>query len=338
MKKNNQNNKAFSVIVPVYNRPDELNELLVSLTHQSNQNFEVIIVEDGSDIKSDRVVENFKNKLDIHYYYKENSGPGQSRNYGMKRANTDFFVIFDSDVVVPKDYFKNVSDFLSKHKVDAYGGADRASKDFTNLQKAIDFAMTSIMTTGGIRGKAEKFEKFHPRSFNMGMSKVVFEQTGGFSKMRFGEDIDLSIRIINNNFKTALIKTAFVYHKRRNTIKQFFKQVFNSGIARINLYKRHPQSLKMVHFFPLFFLLGLLFGLVLSFFKIYFFLVLYLIYFVAVFLLSAIKYKSLKAGILSIVTVFTMLNAYGLGFLLGIWRRIILQKDEFHRFEKNFYK
>ena len=328
---------SFSIIIPVYNRPEEIDELLQSLIRQTYKNFEVIIVEDGSKIKADKIVDKYRQKLEIQYFYKENSGPGQSRNYGMEKANGNYFIILDSDVIVPPAYVKTVADYLKHHPIDAFGGPDAAHKNFTALQKAIDFAMTSVFTTGGIRGKAEKLEKFHPRSFNMGISREVFQKTGGFSKMRFGEDIDLSIRIIKNNFKTALIKEAFVYHKRRNTIKQFFKQIYNSGIARINLYKKYPQSLKIVHFFPLIFLLGFIFSFVLYGLGLPYLLIIYIAYFILILIASTIKYSSLKTGFLSVVTSFVMLTAYALGFIEGIWKRIIFNKNEFNKFEKNFY-
>ena len=338
-KKTNSNPEqlSFSIIIPVYNRPEEIDELLQSLTRQTYKNFEVIIVEDGSKIKADTIVNKYQNQLKIRYFYKENSGPGQSRNYGMEKANGNYFIILDSDVIVPPAYVKIVAVYLKHHPIDAFGGPDAAHKNFSDLQKAIDFAMTSVFTTGGIRGKAEKLEKFHPRSFNMGISREVFQKTGGFSNMRFGEDIDLSIRIIKNNFKTALIKDAFVYHKRRNTIKQFFKQIYNSGIARITLYKKYPQSLKFVHFFPLIFLFGLIVSIIFYVLGLPYLFLVYLAYFILIFIASTIKYSSLKTGFLSVVTSFVMLTAYALGFMEGIWKRIIFNKNEFNKFEKNFY-
>jgi glycosyltransferase involved in cell wall biosynthesis len=328
----------YSIIVPVYNRPREINELLNSLTKQTYTNFEVIIIEDGSTDLAKMEVEKFRDSLNISYHYKNNSGPGPSRNEGMKQAKGDFFIILDSDVIVPPHYMSIVHQYLQENKIDAYGGPDKAMDDFTPLQKAIDFAMTSFLTTGGIRGKAEKFEKFHPRSFNMGLSKKVFNKTKGFSNMRFGEDIDLSIRIIKSGFKTALIKEAYVFHKRRNTLKQFFKQIYNSGIARINLYKKHPDSLKAVHFLPLVFSLGLLISLLLLAFDSKVLLYLYISYLTILFLSSSIKYRSIKVGALSIITSFLMLIAYAAGFLKAIWKRIILRREEFSAYSKNFYK
>jgi len=312
----------FSIIIPVYNRPQEIDELLDSLTHQSYTDFEVIIVEDGSSIPSKNIIEKYKNSLQISYFYKENSGPGPSRNEGMKRAEGDYYIILDSDVIVPSHYLFEVNKNIIEKNIDAYGGPDKALENFTSVQKAIDFAMTSFLTTGGIRGKAEKFEKFHPRSFNMGLSKTVFKQTNGFSEMRYGEDIDFSIRIIKAGFKTALLKTAYVYHKRRSTLKQFYNQVYHSGKARINLYKKHPSSLKPVHFFPLLFSLGFIMSILLLVFNIKSIFYIYILYFMLIFILSSFKYKSIKIGFLSIISSFIMLWAYATGFLKEVVRKL----------------
>ncbi len=330
-------NISFSIIVPVFNRPNEVKELFESLVQQFYKDFEVVIVEDGSSLKSDKIVEKFKNDLAIRYFYKQNSGPGQSRNYGMERANGNYFIILDSDVILPGNYLSIVNKHLNESYVDAYGGPDAAAPNFSPMQKAINFAMTSVFTTGGIRGRSEQAEKFHPRSFNMGIAKKVFEKTGGFSKMRFGEDIDFSIRIMQSGFKTALFTDAFVYHKRRNTLMQFYKQVYNSGIARINLYKLHPNSLKIVHFFPALFLLGFVGGVIFYAFGIKWLLLLYLLYFLLIFVTVIWKEKSTKIAVLSVLTSFTMLWAYGLGFLTAFWKRIVLKKDAFDSFQNTFY-
>jgi len=330
-------NISFSIIVPVYNRPDEVGELLDSLVAQTYKKFEVIIVEDGSSKKSDKIVESFKNDLSIQYFFKQNSGPGQSRNYGMSRANGNYFVILDSDVILPKQYFEVVNKHLSTNYVDAYGGPDTAAPNFNLMQKSINFAMTSVFTTGGIRGRSEQAEKFHPRSFNMGISKQVFDKTHGFSKMRFGEDIDFSIRIMQSGFKTALFTDAFVYHKRRNSLKQFYKQVYNSGIARINLYKLHPKSLKLVHFFPAAFVLGFIFSIAFILFGFKWFLLLYLFYFIIILINVFWLEKSIKLAFLSVLTSFTMLWGYGLGFITAFWKRIVLKKAAFDSFQNSFY-
>ena len=327
----------FSVIIPVYNRPDELSELLESLKQQTYKEFELVVVEDGSTLKSDKVVDAYREFLDIKYFFKPNSGPGQSRNYGSERATGDYHVFFDSDCIIPKRYFEIVSERLSSDPVDAYGGPDMAHPSFSSVQKSINYSMTSFFTTGGIRGGMKDEKKFHPRSFNMGFSKAVYEKTKGFSKMRFGEDVDMSLRIIENGFSTTLIKDAAVYHKRRVDYRKFFKQVFNSGIARINLYKCHPKSLKIVHFLPASFTVGLFFLLILSVFSIYFLIPIGL-FIVIIFFDSLRLNKNLKVAFLSIVSSFIQLTAYGIGFIKSFVKRIILKQDEFHAYKRNFYK
>jgi len=305
----------FSIIIPVYNRPKEISELLESLNNQSFKNFEVIVVDDGSSKLSEKVTRDYMGKLDVKYYYKANSGPGLSRNYGMERAEGNYFIILDSDVIVPKDYMAIVAKKLQQNYVDSFGGPDAAMDSFTPLQKAINFAMTSVLTTGGIRGASEKAGKFHPRSFNMGLSKEVFRKTGGFSDMRYGEDIDLSIRIMQAGFKTKLFPEAFVYHKRRNDLISFFNQVKHSGEARVVLHKKYPKSLKLVHFFPAIFTLGLLLSFLLFLLGIKTFLSIYLLYFLVLTISAALKYKDIKLGLLSAVASFVMLIGYGWGFL-----------------------
>jgi len=327
----------ISIIVPVYNRPKELEELLESLNNQTNKSFEVIIVEDGSTLRSESVVEDFKKELDIKYFFKKNTGPGLSRNYGCEKADGDYSIFLDSDCVLPPDYFETVLGALINNDVDAFGGPDKAHKNFTKFQKAINYSMTSFLTTGGIRGGSEKLDKFHPRSFNMGFSKEVFKATQGFSSMRFGEDIDMSIRILRQGYKTRLIKDAFVYHKRRTNLRQFFKQVYNSGIARINLYKRHPESLKLVHFAPAFFCISTIALLLLSFFVLPWFLIPLLLHLLLLFFSSTIKNRSVIVGILTIFTSYTQLFGYGTGFIMAFWKRIVIRKDEFSAFRKNFY-
>ena len=327
----------FSVIIPVYNRPDELKELLESLKNQTYKNFEVIVVEDGSELKSDKIVEDYQKDLEIKYFFKPNSGPGQSRNYGSERAGGDYHIFFDSDCIIPEKYFEIVNKRLEKEPVDAFGGPDMAHPDFTPVQKSINYSMTSFFTTGGIRGGMKNEKKFHPRSFNMGFTKEVFEKTKGFSKMRFGEDVDMSLRIIENGFSTTLIKDAAVYHKRRVDFRKFFKQVYNSGIARINLYKRHPKSLKPVHFLPASFLLGTIFLLIFSLFSLYF--LIPLGFFAIIIFFDSLRLnRNIKVAFLSIIASFIQLTAYGSGFIKSFNKRLILKQDEFHAYKKNFYK
>ena len=328
----------LSLIVPVFNRPQEVDELLESLVEQSQKNFEVVIVEDGSKEKCEHIVENYQDRLDLHYYFKDNSGPGQSRNYGAERASGDYFIFFDSDVIVPSDYIEIVNRELEEKPVDAFGGPDAAHPSFTPIQKAINYSMTSFFTTGGIRGSKNSMEKFHPRSFNMGISRKVFEVTNGFSEMRFGEDIDFSLRIMEANFSTRLFRDAFVFHKRRNNFRTFYKQVNNSGVARINLFKRHPESLKLVHLLPAIFVLGEIFLIVMAIaFSAWFLAPLGLLA-ILIFFDSTFRNKSLHVGLVSVIASFEQLTAYGFGFLKATWKRIILGHDEFHNFKKNFYK
>lgn len=329
---------VYSVIIPVFNRLDELRELLESLSHQTFHAFEVIVIDDGSDIDAAEVAASFADKLQIRYYYKKNSGPGPSRNYGCTLAASSFFVFFDSDCIVPPFYFEHLHRQMLLHDIQAFGGPDEASHDFTVIQRAISYSMTSVLTTGGIRGKKKSVEKFHPRSFNMGFSRAVYLKTGGFSEMRFGEDIDLSIRIGKSGFKAWLIPECFVYHKRRTDYKKFFKQVFNSGIARINLYKRHPESLSLFHFFPAAFLLYLVLGIPHALYhKHYFILYLPAIYLLLIFFGALIKSKNLAVGFHAIIAAMVQLCGYGAGFLKGTWKRVVLKQDEFHDFRKNFY-
>lgn len=328
----------FSIVVPVFNRPDEVKELLDSLCEQTYKDFDVLIVEDGSSLKCDQVVNQYSNKLRIQYFFKENTGPGQTRNYGAQKSDGDYIIIFDSDCIIPAGYMQTVADHLKSNYIDAYGGPDKAHPSFNPLQKAINYSMTSFLTTGGIRGGKQKLDKFYPRSFNMGYSRDVFNSTTGFSEMRFGEDIDMSMRILKAGFKTALIPDAFVFHKRRSDFRKFYKQVFNSGIARINLYKRHSELLKVVHMLPSAFLLGSLFLIFTGLFISAIFLLPLIFYIVVLFLDSWQKNNSAKVALLSIPAGFIQLCGYGAGFILSFWRRIVLGRPEFEAFKRNFYK
>jgi len=328
----------YSIIIPVYNRPDEVRELLDSLVQQTYKDFEVVIVEDGSQVSSEQVVNQFSAKLNLRYFAKPNEGPGLTRNYGAEHASGDYFIFFDSDCLIPSTYMEIVHDSLGAHWLDAYGGPDAAHESFTSIQKAISYSMTSVLSTGGIRGAMIETDKFHPRSFNMGFSKAVFRATSGFSNMRFGEDLDMSMRIKGKGFITGLIKDAFVYHKRRTDFRKFFKQVHNSGIARINLYKRHPGTLKAVHFAPAFFVLFIIIGIIGLCFGSWYFAALLLVYFITVFVDSLVQYKSLNVAFLSIVSVLVQHLGYGTGFIKSFWKRIVLKKPEFVAYKDNFYK
>ena len=341
----------YSVIVPVYNRPDEVAELLESLATQSSGDFEVIIVEDGSTVDCRDVCRSYEDRLDLKYFAKPNSGPGQSRNYGAERASGDYLLVVDSDVVLPHDYIKAVDEALASgsnatNPIAAFGGPDAAHPAFTPVQKAISYSMTSFFTTGGIRGGKKKLDKFYPRSFNMGIRADVYRQLGGFTRMRFGEDIDFSYRIVEAGYEPQLFPGAWVWHKRRTDFRKFWRQVYNSGIARINLEKRHPGTLKLVHLLPTVFTLGVATLLLLA-------VVLLavgcwkaalaalsplLLYSIIIFADSSLASKSLKVGLLSVPAAFIQLTGYGTGFIESWWKRSVLGKDEFQAYEKTFYK
>ena len=328
----------FSLIIPVYNRPQEVGDLLESLAEQTEQDFEVIIVEDGSSVKCEEVVKSFAATLDVKYFYKPNSGRSQTRNYGMERATGKYLVFFDSDCIIPPAYFSRVKACLNEKYVDCYGGPDAAHASFSNLQKAINYSMTSFFTTGGIRGGKRGLEKFVPRTFNMGFSKEVFETVGGFKDM-FGEDIDLSTRIADAGFTTALFQETFVYHKRRVSLKSFYRQVYVFGMARVDLYRLHPRSLKLVHCFPAAFVVGVIAMILVSFFWIWAILPL-LVYVVAIFTGALVKTKSLPVACLAVVAAFVQLFGYGNGFLNAFIRKIILKRrvNKEEELEKHYKK
>ena len=322
-----------------------MDELLESLTTQTVKDFEVIIVEDGSQKPCKDVCDKYVGKLDIKYHLKENGGPGPARNYGVEKAQGDYVLILDSDCVIPSGYLAAIDAELKTNPCDAFGGPDAAHESFTDIQKAISYSMTSFFTTGGIRGGKKKLDKFYPRSFNMGMKRCVYNNLNGFSKMRFGEDIDFSYRIFENGYTCRLFPEAWVWHKRRTDMRKFFKQVFNSGIARINLEKRHPGTMKLVHMLPMVFTLGVIFLVALAIVSAFTFPTLWwislcplLLYMLLIFTDSSIVNKSVKIGVLSIIAAYVQLMGYGLGFIKAWWLRCVLGKSEFAAFEKNFYK
>lgn len=327
----------FSIIVPVYNRPEEVKELAESLKHQTLKDFELVIVEDGSSTLCSEVLESFKNDFTIRYFFKENSGRSFTRNYGMERAEGEYFVFFDSDCIIPTDYFRIVKSKLEQHYTDCYGGPDKACESFSDLQKAISFSMTSFLTTGGIRGSKKGLEKFTPRTFNMGFSREVYQKVGDFKDM-FGEDIDLSLRIRDAGFSTQLISDAFVYHKRRVSFRSFYKQVHVFGMARIELFLLHINSLKAVHLLPALFTLGSAFLLFLSLWNAYV-LVPLLLYFIAIFVSASIVYKKISIGTLSVITSAIQLYGYGWGFIKAFIKKIILRRrNEKEKELEKYYK
>lgn len=311
----------YSVIVPVYNRPDEIDELLESLTNLTYKSFEVIIIEDGSSIPCKSVVKKYDTELRIRYYAKENSGQGFSRNYGFERAAGDFLVVFDSDCIIPPHYFDAVNTLLAQQSFDCWGGPDRAHSSFTPTQKAINYSMTSIFTTGGTRGKRNHIGTYLPRSFNMGISQEVYKKTGGYIITRMGEDLEFSIRIQKLGFKTVLIEQAYVYHKRRTSLRQFYKQLLFFGRARINLGRYHPDQIKLLHILPLLFTVGLLISFIAQLSSIPY--VSNVIYIYALFAAiigidSFSEEKSLKITFIAIISSFVQLIGYGTGFALEL--------------------
>ncbi|MET3499481.1 glycosyltransferase involved in cell wall biosynthesis [Mucilaginibacter sp. SG538B] len=320
----------FSIIIPLYNRPQEIKELLESLTLQTYHNFEVLVIEDGSVNDAEVIVNTFTDKLNLRYFKKQNEGQGFARNFGFERAKGDYFVIFDSDCLVPPNYLRIVNDSLAKNYLDAYGGPDGAHESFTPTQKAISYSMTSPFTTGGIRGNKKGIGQFHPRSFNMGVSRQAWEKAGGFIITRLGEDIEYSIRIHSLGFKIGLIPDAIVYHKRRTNFYQFYKQLHFFGRARINISKFFPQELKLVHFFPAAFTVGVILTIILNLFGSVLAPVgnfILLIFTLLIFFHAWWKNKSLKIAFLSIIAAFTQLIAYGLGFIQDFWKRKVLSRS-----------
>jgi glycosyltransferase involved in cell wall biosynthesis len=320
----------FSIIIPLYNRPQEIDELLGTLTQQTYKQFEVLVIEDGSLNKADNIVRRYADKLDLHYFEKPNEGQGFSRNFGFERAKGDYFILFDSDCLIPADYLQIVNNSLINTWLDAYGGPDGAHESFTPIQKAISYSMTSPFTTGGIRGNKKSIGQFHPRSFNMGISRAAWQKAGGFIITRLGEDIEYSIRIHSLGFKIGLIPDAIVYHKRRTDFIKFYKQLHFFGRARINIYKFFPAQLKAVHFFPALATLGILFTLIANLWQWRIALLcnaLLIVYIMLIFFHSWMVNKSAKIAFLSIIAALTQLTAYGIGFMQDFWKRVVLKRS-----------
>ena len=331
-------NLSFSFIIPVYNRPNEIKELLASLSQQTYPKpFEIVIIEDGSTISSKEEVMAFRDRLNITYLQKENSGPGDSRNYGMERAKGNYFIVLDSDCILPPQYLREADISLTEQFVHCFGGPDAAHESFSNVQKAINYAMTSIFSTGGIRGSKSSVNKFQPRSFNMGISKEAFENVGGYGKIHPGEDPDLTIRIWNKGYETKLIPEAFVYHKRRIDWNKFFIQVNKFGMVRPILNKWHPGTAKITYWFPALFCLGFMVALLLLAFKIILPLIFYVIYFVVVFADSLVKNKSLSVAFLSIIAICIQFIGYGFGFLKSTFWINFSSKKPKELFPKLFF-
>ncbi|MEL4308749.1 glycosyltransferase [Joostella sp. CR20] len=329
----------FSFIIPVYNRPEEVNELLESMAMLDGDiPFEVVIVEDGSTISSEEIVQQYQDKLQISYYFKPNSGPGDSRNYGMQKAKGNYFIILDSDCILPPSYLEAAKSALDANFVDCYGGPDAAHSSFSDIQKAINYSMTSFLTTGGIRGGKKAVNKFQPRSFNMGLSQKAFETTGGFGKIHPGEDPDLTIRLWKAGFETVLIPLAFVYHKRRISWEKFYQQVQKFGLTRPILNQWHPETKKITYWFPTFFILGFAISILLWFAGEARLLWLYAMYFTIIFLDALVKNKSVKIAFLAVYAVLTQFFGYGLAFVKSTFLLTFSKKKPEQIFPKLFFK
>ncbi|WP_037320020.1 glycosyltransferase family 2 protein [Salegentibacter sp. Hel_I_6] len=332
-------NLNYSFVIPVYNRPEEVRELLESMLQlQFSRDFEIVIVEDGSSISSQEIVEKFQEKLNISYYFKKNTGPGDSRNFGMQKAKGNYYLILDSDVLLPENYLREVDRFLQKNYCDCFGGPDASHPSFSRTQKAIDYTMTSFLTTGGIRGKKSSVNDFQPRSFNMGISQKAFEASGGFGQIHPGEDPDLSLRLKNLGFKLCLIPEAVVFHKRRIDWSKFYTQVQKFGMVRPILNMWHPGSGKITYWFPAVFSLGLLFSVLLLKLGIWWLFGLYVLYFMLIAIDAAIKNKSLGIGFLSVYAALVQFFGYGYGFMKSLWHIQILNQDPEHEFPNLFFK
>ncbi|AQX12987.1 glycosyl transferase family 2 [Elizabethkingia meningoseptica] len=328
----------ISIVVAIYNRKDELFELLNSLSHQTCKDFEVIIVDDGSKIELQPTVDMFLEMLNIRYYKKENTGPGLSRNYGAHRAEGEWLVFLDSDVIVENDYIEQVCKNIEEHPADAFGGADKAHKGFNLLQKAISYSMTSVFTTGGIRGNKKAVSKFQPRSFNMGVKKSVFLEVGGFSDMRIGEDPDLSMTLWEKGYQTAFYDHIGVYHKRRTDLGKFSRQVYQFGVARPILNQRHPLYTKLTFWFPSVFLVGYCIGIIHYFFEHNgIILSLYGLYTLLVFAHATLVTRNISIGGLAVVTTYVQMFSYGYGFLESWIKLNVLRKKPKEAFPKHFY-
>jgi len=329
----------YSFIIPVYNRPEEIRELLQSMAVlEFSAPFEVVIIEDGSTISSEAVVKEFEQLLQINYHYKQNTGPGDSRNFGMMQAKGNYYIILDSDVILPANYLQEVDTYLSSHFVACFGGPDGAHESFTKLQKAINYAMTSFLTTGGIRGGKKSVGKFQPRSFNMGLSKEAFEATRGFGLIHPGEDPDLSLRLLDLGFESVLIPDAIVFHKRRIDWDKFYIQVNKFGMVRPILNIWHPSSAKITFWFPSLFMIGLLISLLFLLLGVPFFILCYLLYFIIIGVDAGIKNKSLYIGVAAIKATFIQFFGYGTGFLKAIWKLNFLKMEPQKAFPKLFFK
>lgn len=319
-------NPRYSVIVPVYNRIQEVEELLDSLSLQSFRDFEVIIVEDGSSLPCREAVDARAGKLDVRYFFKDNEGRSIARNHGMERARGEWFIFFDSDCVIPPDYFERLdAELAARPTLDCFGGPDAAHESFSLTQKAINYAMTSFLTTGGIRGGKVSLEKFTPRTFNMGFRRAVYDKVGGFREM-FSEDIDMSTRIRQAGFNIGLLAEVPVYHKRRVDFRKFFRQVYVFGMSRITLHLLYPGSLKLVHSFPALFVIGVVAMILLAIFCSPWWLLPLAVYLLAISLSALFVTRSLPISLLAVPASVIQLTGYGLGFIKAWFLKIFLRR------------
>ncbi len=329
----------FSLIVPVYNRPEEVFELLESLSKQTYRDFEFVLVEDGSSRKADQILESFKESFPINYIDRENQGPSLARNTGMAEAKGEYLLFVDSDCILPPDWMEKIFDSLQKKPVDCFGGPDRAADKFNDVQKAISFAMTSFITTGGIRGGKKQIDKFYPRSYNLGISRKLYEEMGGFpnTRMHPGEDMVFSVELMKRGYKTALFNDCFLYHKRRSTLRQFFKQVYRFGYTRYIISKVYPDTKKILYWFPSLFLFGSILLLLTGSLLHLFYLLPLGVLFVLIFLVSCLSNRSIKVAFLSILTSLIQLTGYGWGFAKSFFNVEIRGLDEYDVLKKGFY-
>ena len=329
----------ISFIIPVYNRPDEIQELLTSFQRlEGDKSFEIVIIEDGSNISSADVIKDFDESLNISYFFKENSGPGDSRNYGMQKAKGDYFIILDSDCILPTNYLTEAIRSLNENFVDCFGGPDAAHDSFTNLQKAINFSMTSFLTTGGIRGRKDSIDKFQPRSFNMGLSKKAFESTKGFGRIHPGEDPDLSIRLEKLGFKTALYPKVRVFHKRRISWSKFYNQVYKFGAVRAILNKWHPSTKKMTYWFPSVFITGLVIAFIMALLGVKWLLIGYATYFIICLISALFQTGNLVVSFLIVPAILIQFTGYGYGFIKSQMKLFFSNKSEEETFPELFFK
>lgn len=330
---------TYSFIIPVYNRPIEIKELLESMRQlKFDRPFEVVIVEDGSTDPAKDIVDDFSEELNISYFMKPNSGPGDSRNYGMQRAKGNYFLILDSDVILPPYYLMEIDNALKEKFVHCFGGPDAAHGDFSSIQKAINYSMTSFLTTGGLRGGKRSIGKFQPRSFNMGLSKEAFLVSEGFGRIHPGEDPDLALRLIAKGYDTCLFSNAYVYHKRRIDWEKFYHQVYKFGMVRPILNEWHPESKRLTFWFPSIFMAGLILGILLAFFGIPYLLYLYGLYFLAIFIHSLVLNYNVVIAVYSVWATIVQFLGYGFGFCRSSYYLRILKEAPEKRFPKLFFK